>query len=464
MNRFVNLICRITCTTVLCSVAVVAEVPSCPHSSAEIRAALDVARKSAEQASDQYVRSQLLHEVAKGYARDGDFEPALQVIRVDSPLMWQAADVLARNMLRCGLAPEVKALAPTLEGRSRSLVLQWLAEWQSKHDDPAGARETLSKIKDNDIRREAEFNIISFKALNGDAKTAEGEYRKLLQTSPPGLESTDDLVLQDMAVLYVMKGDVDAALESLDKMKGRGKVYALYTAVQVCGERKDKQGLVLLSKRTSKIAHQFLKDPDQAYPLSLLASAQAKVGMFDDAIELAKSIPDEQRKNEALVMIATHLIEAKDESRAKTLLDSLSKVPEDKGDHEAEREMAWVRIAMAQANVGKGEEALKSLDAVRDPRMQNLARWQRSYALAVAGRFAEARALAAQIPAQFPRDERGQVFRLIAAVNAHQKGGSEAMKWAGQLATPEDRTSAYLGIADGLLGEPTQAIPPYFQD
>ena len=196
----------------------------------------------------------------------------------------------------------------------------------------------------------------------------------------------------------------------------------------------------------------------------MLATAQAKLGMFDDAIDLANSIPDEQRKDEALVMIAVRLITVKNDSRANTLLESLPKVPEGKADLEGAREMAWVRIAMAQANAGDGEVALKTLETVRDPRMEGLVKWQRAYAQARAGRFTEARALAAQIPPQFPRNERGQALRLVAAVNAHQKGVSDAVSWASQLATPQDRTSAYLGIADGLLAEPTQEIPPYFQD
>ena len=343
-------------------------------------------------------------------------------------------------------------------------MLQWLAEWQSKHDDATGSQETLALIKDADIRREAQFNIVTSRAVKGDPKTAEAEYRKLLEESPGGPQSVDDLVAQDMALVYALKGNIGAALASLDKMKSGEKVYALYTVAQFLAEKKDSLGADLLSKGALRIAHPFLKDPSQAYPLSLLASAQAKLGMFDDAIDLANSIPDEQRKDEALVMIAVRLIAAKNESRANAVLESLPKVPEGKADLEAEREMAWVRIAMAQANAGDGEGALKTLETLRDPRMDGLAKWQRAYAQARAGRFAEARALAAQIPPQFPRDERGQAFRLVAAVNAHQKGASNAIGWAGQLTTPQDRTSAYLGIADGLLADPTQEIPPYFQD
>jgi len=444
--------------------AVLADESACPHSSPDVKAALDAARKNAEQISDEYVRTELLHEVAKGYADNGDFEPALQVIRVDSKLMWQAADDLAKNMLRCGQASEVKAAAPTLEGRSRSLMLQWLAEWQAKHDDPAGSQETFVQSKDDDIRRDAQFKFITSRAVKGDVKTAESEYRNLLATSPSGLQNPDDLLAQDMAIIYILKGDVRAAIASLDSMKSAEKLYALYAVGQLLAEKKDKPGADLLSNEALRRVHRYLEDPNQAYPLSLLATVQAKLGMFDDAVDLAKSIPDEQRRDEALVMIAVHLITAKNDSRANTLLESLPKVPEGNADCEGVREMAWVRVAMAQANAGDGEGALKTLDAVRDPRMEDFAKWQRAYAQARAGRFTEARVLASHIPQQFPKDARGQAFRLVAAVNSHQKGVSEPTSWASQLATPEDRTSAYLGIADGLLKEPTEEIPPYFED
>ena len=210
----------------------------------------------------------------------------------------------------------------------------------------------------------------------------------------------------------------------------------------------------------------FLKDPNQAYPISLVATALGRIGAFDDSITLANSIPDEQRKDEALVMIAVSLTSAKQAANASVLLASLPKVRAGDAELEANREMAFVRIAIAQANAGDGDRALKTLEAVRDPRLDDLSKDQRAYAQAVSGRFAEARALAGQVPQQTVRDAtiRGQAFRLIAAVSAHQKGATETLSWVGQLTTPQDRTNALLGIADGLLGAPNQEIPPYFED
>jgi hypothetical protein len=463
MSNIIGLPLRAIYLVGLCGAFATAE-PPCVKSSPEVKAVLDAARKSAEETKDTYVRSELLHEVAKGYAANGDFDSAVQVIRVDSRLMWHASDDLARDMLRCGESAQVKAIAPTLQGRSKSLMLQWLAEWDAKHEDPTGSQAALSQIEDADIRNEAQFNIITRRAVEGDAKVAEVEYRRIVDAADSGQVSADDLVAGDMAVLYVMKGDVDSASASINKMKSGEKVFSLYTAIQIMAEKKDKAGADRLSKAALRIAHPFLKDPDQAYPISLLATALAKLGMFDDAIELANAIPDTQRRDEALVMIATYLIADKQESRARTLMDSLSKLPDSNGALDGERQMAWVRFAMAQANAGDGEGALKTLEVARDPRMDSLSKWQRAYAEARAGRSAQGRDLALQIASEFPRDERGRALRLVAAVNAHEKGASDVMSWASQLSAPEDRVSAYLGVADGLLGNPTQEIPPYFQD
>ena len=136
-------------------------------------------------------------------------------------------------------------------------MLQWLAEWQARHNDPAGSQITLAQIKDTDIRREAQFNIITSSAVKGDVKTAESEYRKLLPASPGGLQSADDLVAQDMAIVYAMKGDVHAAMASLDNMKSAEKVYALYGVAQLLAEKKDKLGADLMSKEALRIAHPF---------------------------------------------------------------------------------------------------------------------------------------------------------------------------------------------------------------
>ena len=163
--------------------------------------------------------------------------------------MWQAADDLARNMLRCGQSSEVKAIAPTLAGRSKSLMLQWLAEWQAGHSDSSGSEETLLQIKDDDIRRDAEFNIITARAVKGEPKTAEAAYRKLLEGSRAGQVSVDDLVAQDMSVIYAMKGDADLAMGSLEKMKTPEKVYAVYSLIPVLIEKQDKESAKSVSQR-----------------------------------------------------------------------------------------------------------------------------------------------------------------------------------------------------------------------
>lgn len=447
-----------------CGFAANAQQSICPRSSPEVKAALDMARTSAQQISDQYVRTELLHEVAKGYARNGDFGPALDVIHVDSALMWQAADDLAKNMLRCGQPSEVKGAALTLQGRSRPLMFQWLAEWEAKHNNQAESDAALGEIKDNDIRRDAEFNIIVSRTRVKDAPSAEIAFRKLLTTSPNGQESRDDLVSQDMAIVYVMNGDISGAIEKLDQIKGAEKVYALYVVTQVLAERKEKSDIGSFSKAVLRMTHPYLQDPNEAYPLSLIATALANLGTFDDAVMLANSIADEQRKTEALVMIAVRLVAAKDSIKANELLDSLPKVLDGKADLEVAREMAWVRVAIAEANAGDGDAALSTLEAVRDPRLNGLLKWQRAYALAQAGKFGGAEAMAVGIPQQNPSDERGHAFRLVASVLAHVKGASTAMSWAGKLTVLQDRTSAYLGIADGLLAEPNEEIPPYFQD
>jgi tetratricopeptide (TPR) repeat protein len=463
MRQLTHWICCIACLLTFCSFTLLAKEPACQRSSAQIKAVIDLARANAMEIKNEYGRPDLLQEVAKAYAQDGDFDDAIAVIRVDSKFMWQAADVLGRNMLRCGQSTAVKTAAHSFEGRTRSLMLQWLAERQAKHDDP-GAGETLGLIKDADIRQDAQFNIILIKGRNESPAAAEDRIRKFLESVPSSTTSREDLLSQDMALLYAMRDEPEAAIASLTKIDGRERVYSLYAVLGAVAGEKDSKESEQLSKGALELVHPFLKDPDRAYDLSLVAFAQARAGRFDDAITLAQAIPDEQRRNEALVMIATCLIEAKDETRATTILQSLSSVPPGNQDLEVQRAMAWVRIAMAQANAGHGEAALASLDKIHDKRFDDAVNLQRAYALARTGKLTDAAALATQIPQRFPDDLRGRALRLVAAVNAHQNGAPAVIGWAKQLTSSEDRTSACLGIADGLLGEPNQEIPPYFQD
>jgi hypothetical protein len=103
----------------LCAITAAADTSPCPESSPHVKAALDNARKNAEQITEDYHRSTLLEEVAKGYAADGDFDSALEVIRTDSAFMWQATDELGGKMLSCGQVAKMKEVAPTLDGGSR---------------------------------------------------------------------------------------------------------------------------------------------------------------------------------------------------------------------------------------------------------------------------------------------------------------------------------------------------------
>lgn len=429
------------------------------------RAALDSAAKAAQQITDPHQREELLEDVARTYARNDDFDSAIAIIRTDSALMWQASDDLAHLMLRCNQIDQLKTVAPTLDGRSKSLTLEWLAEWQAKHDDPTASQETLASISDRDIRGDAEAHIALARALTQDPKMAEASLRQFAASASASTLSADDLVSRDMALIDVMKNDLPSAAAELKKLSDRDKVYWMYVVSQGVAEEKVASGTNAFAAQELSMALQFLHDDAQTYPLSLLAGSMAQSGGYDSALRLANALPDAQRREEALVIIAVHLITAGKSERAKEVIEQLPPVPKDNQDLEATREGGLARIAIAQANAGSGADALKTLQAIRDPRLDPMAKWQRSYALAVSGNFGEATATACQIPLQNrPIEVRWQAIRLVASVIAHDKGAADASVWANKLPDPRDRLSAFVGTAEGLLGPPIEEVPPYYQD
>lgn len=162
-------------------------------------------------------------------------------------------------------------------------------------------------------------------------------------------------------------------------------------------------------------------------------------------------------------MIAVHLTSAGLSTKANDVIRELS--PEPDKDKEATREGGLLRFAIAQANARDGAAALQTLESVRDPRLAPTQQWQRSYALAISGNFAQATAIATQISLQdSPSETRWSAIRLVASVMSHSKGTTEATAWANTLPNPADRLSAFVGIADGLLAAPVEEVPPYFQD
>ncbi|MGB7188496.1 MAG: hypothetical protein WBD10_00025 [Acidobacteriaceae bacterium] len=414
--------------------------------------------------SDPYLRSELQEQVSEDYVRNGVFPPAISIIHKDSALMWQASDDLAKSMLRCGLVAKLTAIAPTLNGSSRYLTLKRIAVWQARHNRATEAQKTAASITDEDVRTDAQLGIIMADSLKSGTTDSEVRLRKLLSSASHSSVSTADLVFQDLALVYAMRGNLNDALAQLSKVSAREKVFSTYYVIEATAEKVRESDASSIGKQVVSMVQPYLVDPDQAYQLSLLAGALADIGSFDAGIRLANSITNEQRKEEALVIISVHLIEANNSERATQVMHTLPPVPPSKSMLEAARQMAWIRFAMAQSNAGNGTAALQALNFVNDPRLESLLRVERGYALATTGRFADAEAAAAQLKESFPNNTRGRALRLIAAVYAHNRGRAEAVQWAATLKSASDRVNAYLGIADGLLGKPAEDIPPYFED
>jgi tetratricopeptide (TPR) repeat protein len=344
------------------------------------------------------VRNEVLSENALHHARAGNLNEARQAVDRIPDAAYKVR-ALAGTIWTSNLADVVWSGRPSL---LMSLDLPdepGIALLQNEAGDAAGARETLKQA--SEVAR----------TIDDSGKQAYGR--------------------AVIACAQARVGDLDGALATLDQISTGSKscVYALVAiakAQAAAGHAVAAREAIDKLKTTPQQSRIF---PPQAYGLAQLAIGQAQAGDLraarasaEQALQQLLVLPQPQR-NSCLHMLALFQARAKDFEGA---LATASRIQGAPVLFDARRVgTAYINLAYEEAKAGAGTRALDIVKGLR-PGSDQLPR-----ALQATARG---------------RTERGEE--------------KEALAWARQLATPDARGFALLGVAEALLQRPKAAGAP----
>ena len=191
-----------------------------------------------------------------------------------------------------------------------------------------------------------------------------------------------------------------------------------------------------------KLAAEMEKAEDKDLALQDIAQIQAASGQIDAALRTAEKIQDSADRAWALETIASVQVGTKDFSGA---LETVALIPED-----INRDGTLLQIALAQARNGKVTDSLDTVSQIGDILRKNVALEGIAVAQAIEQDYEEAVSTAELIKDQTVRAE---TYRDIAGIETRNRQMKRAHIWINRLSSPLDRSSALLGIANGLLQE-----------
>jgi tetratricopeptide (TPR) repeat protein len=375
------------------------------------------------------IRSQEWRELARAYARAGDLEAALGVVKAitDDEARNRVRGVVAETLARAGRGKEALQVAESAEGKESAPALAdhvrtELALALARAGKFAEARAAVALVKDKASR---------VLILTG------------VLYSPPTFTALPDPGLALLRAKAGSRREANRALQEAARLVAS------------------------------------LTDPAQKQrALAAVVCARARLGELPEALELLKGITDESWRNIAVGALAEALAAAGKAEEAKALvnrmpggagtvhgLHRLAVGQAEAGDRdgaagtfqkaialakslpEAERPSHFHNIASAQARAGdfKGaKQTAQEFIPQSSITWSNLAEYE-----AKAGKMSAAIETAERCPSAWWK---GRTFRRIAQRKVEMGQQREALAWARKLSSPELKANALLGLAEGLTG------------
>lgn len=409
-----------------------------------------------------------LREIASSQIRVNERRAAIE-------LLGQALEAISKSdpgELKSFRDPVSQVLDPALVK---------IADTYAQAGDIGGALKAVDTIKTQDRKKAALLAIV--RAVIGDGKTKEahllttlvgnnpdfqrelririmteqarlGDIQGALQTLETYYDSYWDRYLFHIVTAQIKAKDRESALRTAEKVKGNisdlGRIAVAYAEA---GHKKRAQEILQRALDNIRDESQETASPIPSYALSSLASAQAKTGDYDGALQTIDRIQDSYRQVRELIKVAKTQIESGDRSGAENTFQRAKQSAGSLSETRWMRADALTAIGLAQATAGHrlaaGQtlaEAVESAVSIRDflsqPRLVSRA----ALAQAEIGDVKEAlQAVTSHLtlPAQ-----KGDAFREIARIQARRGEFEAALAWINAQERPL-RARALLGLAEG---------------
>jgi len=200
-------------------------------------------------------------------------------------------------------------------------------------------------------------------------------------------------------------------------------------------------------KEALEIASKIERQDERDLTLLDIAKMQARSNQIQAALYTASRIVDATDQTAAMEAIAVGQLDAGDQTGA---LHTAKLIPA-----EINRSRVVMHIAIAQARSGNVQGAIETVKYIDDPLRRNMVLHDIAFTRAKDGDSPGALATARGIGSELGR---GRAYRTIAAVQTQRGKMEQARCWINTLTSPIEKSSALLGVANGLLDN--GGIPP----
>ncbi len=425
---------------------------------------LALARQAAVPLKDSFHREEILDRIGAAYATAGNVDAAVEIALDAYPNNMASLTAIGHALGEANDAARAQAIGSKLKGGSASTVFAFMAESQAAKGNIAGALRLVEQIAAPEVRSDALNSIAETQAESGDEAGAQ----RTLERSKSLLSRRENPDDPDMSLIdaQIGRGDVRAARTSIDSLSS--PLARATELIYGAGE--------LLEKGDKGDAAAFLHEGLQKLPPEAAAfgryiaiPTQVKLGEKEDAAKTASAFTGEMRIK-GYGAIAVTAAEMKDLATMNSVIEQMQqagKVPDRFGMGEFEAKLMILDVTSALIDHDEGAEALRLLDSLQQSlsdtdrvSAETEIQSQQAIVLAQQGKFEDATALALKMrPDRVAADNRGRAIRSIAILQAKNSGVDVAQKWAATLTESDDRASAFIAIAQVLLGIDDMKLP-----
>jgi hypothetical protein len=198
-------------------------------------------------------------------------------------------------------------------------------------------------------------------------------------------------------------------------------------------------------KKALEIASSITIEGDKDFALMDVAAAEAKSHHLEAALQTASTIRDPSHRSAAIKAIAIGQVEAGDEVGALHTVELIA--------DGTMRDAALMHIATAQAESSM-KRAMETVKQIKNPFSRNIASHNIALIQTKEGDIPGALLTANDIDSELSR---ARLYAEMAAMQARRGETKAAEGWIDRLTSPVEKSSAFLGLVNGLLNKDTSA-------
>lgn len=435
----------------------------------EARAVLVQAKNAALKISNDFERGMVLDEIGAAEAKAGLLDTAVATANRAYPHTLATLKALGEELGNSNDLRKAQALGSRLKGDTASSLFGFMARRQAERGNIEGALQTTKYSRAPEVRSYALQGIAEQQAGKGDYDGARKTLALAKAADPNASSGRYDAELM-IAVGHLSRGNLETARTVIDAMKSVDSRFSAMIAVAESLLRTgNKDAATAWLERAFKL---LPTDARYDFWRYVTIPLQVRLGQQQAVMQaIARRSPDVRMGS--YVAVAVTCAEIKDVGCVNIALEKMkstaSLVRESDSTIDFAVQLHVLNVSAALIESGEFEAAsallttieqlIDDTDVMSTRSIEPRSQLQRVFMLARQERFDDARSVALKIRENSVSDVyRGTALRTVALLQTKRNGVASTQRWAAALTDSEDRSYAFLGIAQGLLGYPDSKL------